>query len=391
MLRVLTLSTLFPDSSRPHFGPFVEQQTLGLAAHPDVELRVMAPHGIPPFGRHHPRYRALAALPEVETWKGLPVYRTRFAHIPGIGGRMDARALARALVRPLRGIRAQFPFDVIDAQFFWPDGPAAVELGRVFGVPVSIKARGADIHFWGRSRATGAQVIAAGQVADGMLAVSEALRSDMMALGMPGERITVHHTGIDRALFQVRDRAEAKAALGIEGPLLVTVANLIARKGHHHVIAALAELPGAQLAIAGGGPDRGDLALLARKLGVADRVRFLGSQPHAVIADWLAAADAMALVSASEGLANAWIEALASGTPIVISDVGGAREVLDRPEAGRLTAAEPAAIAGHVRDVLAADADRRAVAATVERFSWEANTAALHAHLAALKAAGARP
>ncbi len=384
MLRVLTLSTLFPDASRPNFGPFVELQTRGLAAHPDVDLRVMAPVGIPPLGRFHPRYKALAALPDVEIWNGLGVYRTPFAHIPGTGGRFDAKALSHVLLRPLRGIYEQFPFDVIDAEFFWPDGPAAIALGKALGVPVSIKARGADIHYWGTNPATAAQVIAAGRAADGMLAVSAALKADMIALGMPEDRITVHYTGIDRTRFYVRDREEAKATLGIAGPLLVSVGALIERKGHRIVIDALEKVPDATLVIIGQGADRRALEMQSEKLG--KRVHFLGSQPHEVIADWLAAADAMVLMSASEGLANAWVESLASGTPLVISDVGGAREVLDRPEAGVLAAPDPTSVAEAIQQVLARDPDRHAVAATVEKFSWEANTAALYNHLKAVAA-----
>jgi len=243
MLRVLTLSTLFPDASRQTFGPFVERQTLGLAAHPDVDLRVMAPVGIPPFGRFHPRYERLARLPEVETWKGLAVYRTRFGHIPGVGGRWDATALAKALRRPLEGIYRQFPFDVIDAEFFWPDGPAAIAMGRHFGVPVSIKARGADIQFWGHNQATRDEIVEAGRAADGLLAVSSALKADMVALGMPVERIAVHYTGIDRTVFDVRDRDEAKAMRAIRGPLIVSVGALLARKGQGFVIDAMPSLP----------------------------------------------------------------------------------------------------------------------------------------------------
>ncbi len=379
MLRVLTLSTLFPDRSRPRFGTFVERQTRGLADHPDVDLRVVAPVGIPPLGRFHPRYRALAALPEVESRNGLSVYRTRFAHIPGTGGRYDAKALARALLRPLRAIRDQFAFDVIDAEFFWPDGPAAVALGKALGVPVSIKARGADIHFWGTNAATSAQIAAAGRAADGLLAVSDALRNDMVALGMPADRIRVHRTGIDRDTFAVRDRKAAKAALGVSGPLLVSIGALIDRKGHALVIEALKRLPGVTLVIIGEGVRRGALEAQAALLG--GRVRFLGSVGHDVVTDWLAAADVMVLMSASEGLANAWVEALACGTPIIVADVGGAREVLDRAEAGALTAPDPKSVADAVTQVLARAADRHAVAATVDRFSWDANTSALYEHL----------
>jgi glycosyltransferase involved in cell wall biosynthesis len=384
MLRVLTLSTLFPDSTRPTFGPFVEQQTLGLAAHPDVELRVMAPLGIPPLGRFHPRYRSLAQLPDVETWKGLAVYRTSFGHIPGVRGAWDARALARALRRPLKGIREQFRFDIIDAQFFWPDGPAAVVLGAELGVPVSIKARGADIHYWGSNPATAAQISAAGKAADGMLAVSAAMKKDMMALGMPENRIAVHYTGIDKAMFCVRDRVAAKAALAIRGPLIVSVGALIERKGQAFVIDALPALPDATLVLIGKGEDEDVLKARAQALGVAERVRFMGALPQTVIADWLAAADVMALPSASEGLANAWVEALASGTPVVTCDVGGASELIDRPEAGCLVTRDAEQIGSAITGLLASPPGREAVAVAVDRFSWEANTASLYAHLSDL-------
>ena len=391
MLRVLTLSTLFPDATRPTFGPFVERQTLELAAHPDVELRVMAPVGIPPLGRFHPRYRGLAHLPDVETWKGLAVYRTPFGHVPGLGSGWDARALARALRRPLKGIRDHFPFDVIDAQFFWPDGPAAVALGREFGVPVSIKARGADIHHWGANPTTAAQIVAAGQAADGMLAVSAAMKADMVALGMPADRIAVHYTGIDKSAFAVRDRDAAKSALAIRGPLIVSVGALIPRKGQGFVIDALPLLPDVTLVLIGKGEDEAVLKAKAADLGVADRVRFMGALPQMVIADWLAAADAMVLPSASEGLANAWVEALACGTPVVSCAVGGARELLDRPEAGVLVGRDGGEIAAAVQALIDAPPARDIVAATVDRFSWEANTTALYAHLSGLAFSSSSP
>ncbi len=384
MLRVLTLSTLFPDQSRPNFGPFVELQTRGLATHPDVDLHVVAPIGIPPLGRFHPRYKALSRVPITETWQGLTVHRPRFLHIPGAGGRYDPGALVRAVTPLLRHLRKDFAFDVIDAEFFWPDGPAAIDLGHIFDVPVSIKARGADIHHWGRTAATASKVIAAGQAADGILAVSGALKADMVALGMPSKRIAVHYTGIDRSRFHVRDRAAAKAALGVSGPLLVSIGALIERKGHRIVIDAVREIAGATLVIIGQGAGRAMVEAAAAPL--SNRVRFLGSQPHEVIADWLAAADAMVLISASEGLANAWVEALASGTPLVISDVGGAREVIDRAEAGVLVAPDAASVADGIRHVLARNADRTVVAATVQNFSWAANTSSLYAHLKAVAA-----
>jgi teichuronic acid biosynthesis glycosyltransferase TuaC len=385
MLRVLTLATLFPDSSRPTFGPFVERQTLGLAAHPDVDLKVLAPIGVAPWPiSRAAHYAPFQAVPLQEVWKGVDVYRPRFLHLPGLGGRFDAGALTRATLPMLKALRATFPFDVIDAQFFFPDGPAAVALGKALGVPVSIKARGSDIHFWGEQAGTAAQVLAAGQQADGVLAVSGALKEDMVALGMAEARICVHHTGLDHALFQPLDRAAAKATLGIAGPLVVSIGTLMARKGQHYLIDALTQLPDATLVLIGRGPDRSQLEAQTIAAGVADRVRFTGAIPQAEIARWLGAADAMALISASEGLANVWLEALACGTPVVTTDVGGAREVVAQPVAGHLVPPEPGAIVTALSDLFSRPRDQAAVRALSERFSWDRNRDTLYDHLRGL-------
>ena len=381
MLRVLTLATLFPHGLRPTLGVFVERQTRALAAQPGVEVQVVAPVGLPAWPLAlHPHYAPLRTLPRSETWNGLQVHRPRYRVWPKLGVAGTARRMAAALLPVLRKLRADFPFDVIDAEFFWPDGPAAILLGEKLGVPVSIKARGSDIHVWGARPGVGRQVVAAGQAADGMLAVSGALRDDMAALGMPPERIRVHHTGIDLDAFTPVDRAAARATLGVSGPLLVTAGGLLARKGQDLAIEALKAIPGATLILVGDGPDRARFEQLAGGLPV----RFLGVRPHAELPAVLAAADVMVLPTVSEGLANVWIEALACGTPVVTSDVGGAREVFDDPAFGRLVPREPAAIAGAVNALLADPPAQEAVRKGALRFSWEKNGAELAAHLKGL-------
>lgn len=385
MLRVLTLATLFPDITRARLGPFVERQTLGLAAHPDVELQVVAPIGLPPFPLSlHAHYCRLSGVPEAEDWKGLRVHRPRFVHLPGTKGRFDAGAMTRRLMPLLTEIRRTFPFDIIDAEFFFPDGPAAIALGAHFEVPVSIKARGADIHCWGHNQATAHQVRAAGQSADGLLAVSEALKADMVRIGMPGERITVHYTGVDLDRFTVQDRASAKANRGVSGPLITSVGALIPRKGQSLVIDALPHLPDAQLVLIGEGEDRARLSQQAETLGVADRVTFTGNLRHEEIAAWLSAANVMALPSASEGLANAWVEALACGTPIVITNAGGAREVLADGSAGRIVDRTAEGVLAGLQGVLATPPSRAACRQIAERFTWGRNTEALFRHLSLL-------
>ena len=224
----------------------------------------------------------------------------------------------------------------------------------------------------------------AARKAGGLLAVSAALKADMAAMGMPEDKIRVHYTGIDLGRFRPLDREAAKGRLGVEGPLIVTPGNLVPLKGHRLAVEALDGLKGATLLIAGEGPERPALEALIAERGLAERARLLGNVPPEAMPELLAAADLMLLPSEREGLANAWIEALACGTPILIADVGGAREVLDRPEAGRVVAREPGAIAAAALEMLASPPDVATVRGSAERFSWERNGAELQEHLSAL-------
>ncbi len=385
-LRVLSLSTLFPSPQRPAFGKFVEYQMKAVAARGDVDLVMVNPLGIPPWplSQREP-YCRLAANPPTSDLSGMTVHHPRFRLIPLIGGDSNPARIARAVLPLVRRLHAKQPFDLIDAQFFFPDGPAAALIAGALGLPLSIKARGGDILYWGgRPRALAQMLGAAGQAA-GMLAVSAALRQDMIALGMPGEKITVHYTGLDHARFLPRPRAEARAAIAAleipaDGPLLIATGALIPIKGQRLAIAALKELPGARLALAGAGPDEAALRALARDLGLAERVHFLGQVSHEVLPLLFSAADAAVLPSEREGLANAWVEALACGAPLVIPAIGGALEVVRDASAGRIAARDPSAIAAAVRELLENPPVQAAAAANAARFDWATNAAELVAY-----------
>ncbi len=379
-LRILSVATLFPDAARPNFGLFVEKSLLALAAQPGVMLTVVAPVGLPPFPLSlHPRYRALRQLPRREAWRGLTVHRPRFTLIPKFGAARNPAAIARAVLP----IARQGSFDVVDAQFFYPDGPAAMRVADVLGLPFSIKARGADISHFGHDPATRPQLLAAAERAAGLLAVSEAMRGDMAAIGIDAGKTMVHYTGIDTMRFHHGDRTAARAALGMgDAPAIATVGALIPRKGQALVIEALPALPGVHYWLAGAGEEEARYRALAQRLGVADRVHLMGPVANADLPQLYRAVDAVVMPSVSEGLANAWVEALACGIPIVISDAGGAAELVTSPAAGRIVERTPAAIADAVRALLAAPAAPDAVAASLAgRFDWDRNGRELAEHL----------
>jgi teichuronic acid biosynthesis glycosyltransferase TuaC len=395
VLRVLSISTLFPSPRRPAFGGFVANQMRAVAANGTVDLTMINPVGVPPWPLSlSQRYRQLAETPAESDRDGIRILHPRFTLIPKIGGDSNPARIAAALLPLVRDLHAARPFDLVDAQFFFPDGPAAARIASVLGLPLSIKARGSDIHFWGqRPSARGQMLRAAGQAA-GLLAVSQALADDMAALGMSGKRIQAHYTGLDRERFHPMERQAARALISAipdlrvppTGPLLVTPGALIPIKGQRLAIAALAGLPGAILALAGTGEDEAALRQLATTEGVADRVMFLGQVSHDLLPQLLSAADAVVLPSEREGLANAWVEALACGAPLVIPDIGGAREVVGHATAGRIAKRTPEAIAAAIRELLENPLSQSDVAANAQRFSWEANAAELTAFWRAIAA-----
>lgn len=394
MKHVLSLSTLYPNAVNPRFGTFVARSLEALAKHGcgpgddagDWRVTVVNPIGLPPIALG--RYRALAQLDAVSEEHGVCVYRPNFTLIPAVGARRNASAIAKAALPLIERIHADTPIDIIDAQFFFPDGPAAAWIAQQIGTKLSLKARGSDITYWGEQSFAREQMLEAAECADGVLAVSESLARQMVALGMNPRKIRVHYTGLDRDRFRPLEHTQLRAQLGSElgftipdnSPLLACVGALIERKGQDIAIAALAQVEGARLILVGKGEDEAHLRNLARDLGLAERVHFAGSLDHDLLPLVLSASDAMVLPSANEGLANAWVEALACGTPVVTCDVGGAGELITNKTAGRLVKRDPENVAKGVNDVLNDPPLRHAVAAMAERFSWETNALELAAH-----------
>jgi glycosyltransferase involved in cell wall biosynthesis len=385
-VRVLSIATLFPTPVRPGFGIFVGNQMRNVTARGDVDLTMISPIGMPPWPLSLKKpYASLRTIPPESDAAGLPVHYPRFTLIPKLGGDSNPKRIAAAIMPMARRLHAERPFDLVDAQFFFPDGPAAAIVADGLGLPLTIKSRGADIHYWGARRKALGQMLRAASRASGLLAVSAALREDMIALGMPAERIRVHYTGLDRTRFKPMPRVDARrqvtAALGLtiagDAHLLVTPGALIPRKGQRLVIDALAALPMTILALAGTGEDEAALRDHARRLGLEDRVRFLGQVGHDNLPALMSAADVLVLPSASEGLANVWVEALACGTPIVVPDIGGAGEIVRTASAGRIVVREAAAIANAIREIFADPPPPDVVAQNVARFSWAENAASL--------------
>ncbi|MEM6640216.1 MAG: glycosyltransferase [Pseudomonadota bacterium] len=384
VLELLTFSTLFPNRAQPRHGLFVEGRLRELRTRHPVAASVIAP--VPWFPFRHPRfgkYARFAQVPSGENRDGVSIRHPRYVLPPKVGMHIAPRAMALGAASAVRQTVEHASYTpVLDAHYFYPDGVAAAHLARRFGLPLVITARGSDVNLLPEFPAVRRRMLAAGQQAAALVAVSEALARRMVDIGLPADKIHVLQNGVDLDTFRVMDRDAARASLGLSGPVILSVGNLLELKGHHLTIEALKQHPGATLIIAGEGPESARLARLASELNVASRVRFVGSVAHAELVQYYNCADLTVLASSREGMANVLLETLACGTPAVVTPVGGNPEVISHPDAGVVVHERSAdALAAGVARVLAAPPPRAATRQQAERFAWGAVTGKLYALL----------
>lgn len=378
-VRLLTFSTLFPHEARPNQGIFVENRLRHLLANGEASSVVLAP--VPWFPSRAERFgdwAVNARAPMAETRHGIVIRHPRYPVIPKVGMSIAPWLLYRAMVPEVAGLVNQgHRFDAIDAHYIYPDGVAATWLGRRFGLPVVMTARGTDVNLIPRYRLPRRLIQGAIRDAAALVAVSSALKQVLVDLGAPDEKVTVLRNGVETDLFRpLVDRNAARAALGLQGPTLVSVGGLIERKGHHRTIEAMRQLPGFELLIAGEGPERERLAALIAGFGLGDRVRLLGPRPHKELPALYGAADASVLASSREGWANVLLESMACGTPVVAANIWGNPEVVRAPAAGLIYDQNtPDGIAAGVRTLFATLPDRAATRRYAEPFSWDETTA----------------
>ena len=371
-MKILTFSTLFPNSEKPGHGIFVETRLRHLVASGQVEARVVAP--VPWFPSANPRfgqYAKQARVPRQEQRHGIHVLHPRYPVLPKIGMNVAPLLLAQS-VKPAIGrlLDEGYDFDLIDAHYFYPDGVAAAMLARHFNKPLVITARGSDITLLPQYPLPRRMIKWAAQRADAVITVCNALRDEVMALGVDAERVVSLRNGVDLTLFRPTERSPNAMFT------LLTVGHLVPVKAQELIIAALPLLPGVRLVVAGDGENREMLEKLARTLKVTERVDFLGAVPQAQLRDHYGAADALVLASSREGWANVLLESMACATPVVASRVYGTPEVVAAPEAGVLMAERtPQGVADAVNALRRQYPDRAATRRYAERFSWDDTTA----------------
>ena len=372
-MKILTFTTLYPNRVTPSHGIFVEHRLKHLITTGDIEARVVAP--VPWFPSTNPRfgrYADFARVPFRENRNGVEIIHPRYPVLPKIGMTIAPTLMATWVIRCLKSILKEgFEFDLIDAHFLFPDGVAAVLAGRLLGKPVVLTARGTDVHTYPRYVLVRRMILWAIQNAQAVVTVCEALRQELLKLGVGEERVSTLRNGVDLDLFQPGDRQEARRRLRFDRTTLLCVGSLREVKGQSLLIRALDELPDTDLVLVGDGEEKSNLQTLASSRGVLSRVRFIPAIDQHLLPDYYCAADALVLASSREGWPNVLLESMARGTPVVATATWGIPEVVTERAAGVLfSERSPHSLAMAVTELFEDYPTAQETRKYAERFDW---------------------
>ena len=257
-----------------------------------------------------------------------------FWYVPGVGRRLHAAFLFLSLMLQRLPTLLLRRWDCLVGSWGYPDAVAVAAIARLSGTPMIAKVHGSDVNVFTREPSRRAQICWALNRSRHVVAVSRALAERLAEIGVDPGKATVLYNGVDPVRFHPVPRDEARRALGFDEAdrVLLFIGNIQASKGCMELLDAFGRLrermPDLSLVFIGAGPQARALSERAAALGASERVRFAGRLAHEQIVQWFGAADVFCLPSHAEGVPNVVLEAMACGTPVVATRVGGIPEVL---------------------------------------------------------------
>jgi teichuronic acid biosynthesis glycosyltransferase TuaC len=375
-VRILTFTSLFPNAVQPLHGVFVYQRTAHLARLPGNYVQVVAPTPYFPRGLRWLRWQSFSQVPMREKLGGLDVYHPRYPLVPKVSMPLHGLLMFFGSLSRVLQLHKESQFDCVDAHYVYPDGFAAVLLGKLIGVPVMVSARGTDINLFPSFRPIRSLIRWTLREAAGSVAVCTALKRAMLDLDIPGLDVQVIGNGIDSQRFQPVEDIAARRALGLpeDAQTIVSVGSLIPLKGHQLLITSFAQVAdkfhNLMLYIIGEGEYRPALEGLIADLGLGDRVFLVGNRPNEELRFWYSTARLSCLVSSREGWPNVLLESLSCGTPVLATRVGGIPEVITSPDLGVLVEQNCPAIAAGLEFSLKKRWDREALIRHARARTW---------------------
>ncbi len=386
-MRILTFTTLFPNREQPNSAIFIQHRMAAVHKYCDADVRVVAPvPWFPDLSIGSERWRVFARVPRREERAGMRVSHPRYLVTPKVGMSLYGLFMFFGALATVKRIYKKWPFDIIDAHYVYPDGVAAILLGRVFKCPVVVSARGTDINLYPRFKLIRPMIKQVVTKADGLISVCRSLADIMLDLGAGENKVRIIPNGIDPDLFHPLEMQRSRALLGIDenGKVLLTVGSLIERKGIHLLIVALQIIRDKgklswKTYIVGKGEERHRLEKQIQTAGLQEQVILVGEVANSELVNWYNAADLFFLGSSREGWPNVVSESIACGTPVVATNVDGSPEIIHSPNLGIIVDRDVTSFVDALIRAMRMKWDREAVVRQGGQRTWETVAHEVHA------------
>ena len=380
-MKVLVFTSLYPNNVWPNHGVFIKERMTRFAKLDGCAVKVVAPVPYFPAFRLNWRWQ-FSQVARQETRDGIEVHHPRYFITPKIGMVLYGWMMFLSVLPFVRKLHEEFDFDLIDAHYVYPDGFAAVLLGKYFKKPVVVSARGSDVNFYRTFPLICRLLQYVLTKADRVIAVSEALQESMVQLGIPEGKISYIPNGVDAHKFYPSPKERARRELGLpNGRMILSVGNLTSNKGFDVLIRSFGTLADQhengdlQLTIVGDGIIRDDLESLVSLLKLEGRVRLVGAVPHDQLHVWYSAADLFCLASRNEGWPNVILESLACGTPVVATSAGGIPEIIRSDRVGALVGRNESELAAAIDSALVRQWSAERLVGYARMHTWERTAA----------------
>ena len=370
--RLLILTNLYPTPWDHHRGTFNFQQFNRLAEY--MEIRIIVPVSWKERlqNRKHPAI-PLTSHPLLDK-AVYPLYW----YTPGLFRGSYGTTMLASLQLQCRQLIRDFKPDLLLSSWAYPEGSVGTHIARKLGIPAFVKVHGNDINVAAQQASVQKQITAWGKKVSGVASVSADLKRKMQKIGIPASKIHVIYNGIDHQRFHPLPRSLARNFLKLDDSrIILFVGNLKKEKGCLDLLDAFIALASKhlnlRLYIAGTGAMKKAIEQRRTQSELEDRICLLGNVDHAALNHWYNAADLVCLPSYNEGVPNVLLEAMACGTPVVATNVGGIPEIVTVDTGILLESGDIQALSQSIDTALRHNWDSEKIHRYAMKFSWDKN------------------
>jgi len=380
-MKILVYSNEFKTPKEANRGLFTTQ--LAKALNSIVEVNVVCPLPWCPdlsILKNKPEWYVTAGVPLEGEQEDIKVYYPKYPMIPKISGAIQPLLQAIRTYFLIRRIHKKKCIDIINAHWIYPDGVAAVIVGKMLNIPVMLTALGCDINLYGRYRFRRKQILWALNNSAAITGVSKALVREMIDMGAKENITSFTPNGIDTTLFsyskEQKDECRKSLGLDLNTKYLLYVGRLSEEKGARYLVEAISLLAASkkkdfEVIIAGDG-DQGDMVRRTIKDNKLEGlVVMLGEVPHIQVPELMRACDIFCLASLREGMPNAVLEAQACGLPVIATNVGGLPDMITNENGVLVDPGSAEELAKGILCAMSKTWDRTMIAKSVEGNTWD--------------------